>query len=35
VMSKTAITLETGGSIDGRLFAQTAVHVAGATVTAP
>ncbi len=35
VMSKTAITLETGASINGRLFAQTAVHVAGATVTAP
>jgi hypothetical protein len=35
VLSKTAITLETGASINGRLFAQTAVHVAGATVTAP
>jgi hypothetical protein len=35
VMSKTEITLETGASINGRLFAQTAVHVAGATVTAP
>jgi hypothetical protein len=35
VMSKTEITLETGASINGRLFAQTAVHIAGATVTAP
>ncbi len=35
VLSKTAITLETGSSINGRLFAQTAVNVASATVTAP
>ena len=35
ILSKTAITLETGASINGRLFAQTAVNVAGATVTAP
>ena len=35
ILSKTAITLETGASINGRLFAQTAVSVAGATVTAP
>jgi hypothetical protein len=35
VMSKTQITLETGASINGRLFAQTAVHIAGAAVTAP
>ncbi len=35
MLSKTAITLETGASINGRLFAQTAVNVAGATVKAP
>lgn len=35
VMSKTAISLETGASINGRLFAQKAVHIAGGTVTAP
>src|SRR3984885_15027937 len=35
VLSKTAITLETGASINGRLMAQKAVHVSGATLTAP
>jgi len=35
VLCKTAITLETGSSINGRLFAQTAVNIASATVTAP
>jgi hypothetical protein len=35
VLGKTAITLQTGASINGRLLAQTAVTIAGATVTAP
>ncbi len=35
MLSKTAITLQTGASINGRLMAQTAVSIAGATVTAP
>ncbi len=35
VLAKTAIKLETGASINGRLLAQTAVNLAGATVTAP
>jgi hypothetical protein len=35
VLSKTAIKLHTGASIKGRLLAQTAVNLAGATVTAP
>jgi len=35
VLSKTAIKLQTGSSINGRLLAQTAVNIAGATVTAP
>jgi hypothetical protein len=35
VLSKTAITLETGASISGRLLAQTAVNVAGVAVTSP
>ncbi len=35
VLSKTAIKLGTGSSINGRLLAQTAVNLAGATVTAP
>jgi hypothetical protein len=35
VLSKTAITLGTGASINGRLFAQTAVNIASSTVTAP
>jgi hypothetical protein len=35
VLSKTAIKLQTGASINGRLLAQTAVTLASATVTAP
>jgi len=35
LLSKTAIKLETGSSINGRLLAQTAVNIAGASVTAP
>jgi hypothetical protein len=35
VMSKTAIHLGTGASIQGRLLAQTAVTLQGSTVTAP
>ena len=35
MLSQTAITLQTGASINGRLLAQTAVNIAGATVTAP
>lgn len=35
VLSKTAIELQTGASINGRLLAQTAVTLAKATVTAP
>lgn len=35
ILSKTAIKLGTGASISGRLLAQTAVSIAGATVTAP
>jgi hypothetical protein len=35
VLSKTAIALGTGASINGRLLAQTAVTIAGNTVTAP
>lgn len=35
VLSKTAIKLGTGASINGRLLAQTAVSLAGATVTQP
>jgi len=35
VLSQTAIKLGTGASINGRLFAQTSVDIAGATVTAP
>jgi hypothetical protein len=35
VLSKTAIKLQTGSTINGRLLAQTAVDIAGATVTAP
>lgn len=35
VLSKTAIKLGTGASINGRLLAQTAVNIAGSTVTAP
>ncbi len=35
VLSKTAVTLATGASINGRLYGQTAVNIAGSTVTAP
>lgn len=35
VLSKTNITLGTGASINGRLLAQTAVNIAGSTVTSP
>lgn len=35
VLAKTAIHLKTGASINGRLFAQTAVDLAASTVTAP
>ncbi|HEX3855381.1 MAG TPA: ice-binding family protein [Polyangiaceae bacterium] len=35
VLAKTAITLGSGASINGRLFAQTAVSIAGSTITAP
>jgi hypothetical protein len=34
-LSKTAIKMGTGASVKGRLFAQTAVNIAGSTVTAP
>jgi hypothetical protein len=35
ILSKTAIKMETGASINGRLYAQTAVSLASATVTVP
>jgi ice-binding like protein len=35
ILCKTAITLDTGASINGRLLAQTAVNIGGSTVTAP
>ena len=35
VLAKTAIKLETGSSINGRILAQTAVNMASATVTEP
>ena len=35
ILAKTAITLESGASVHGRLFAQTSVDIAGAVVTAP
>jgi hypothetical protein len=34
-LCETEITLETGAVVDGRLLAQTAVHLAASTVTAP
>ncbi len=35
ILAKTAITVETGASVHGRLFAQTSVDIAGAVITAP
>jgi cytoskeletal protein CcmA (bactofilin family) len=35
VLTKTAVTLETGASINGRLLAQTAVDMAADTVVGP
>jgi hypothetical protein len=35
MLSKTAIKLGTGATINGRLYAQTAVNLASSTVTAP
>lgn len=35
VLTQTSVTLNTGASINGRLFAQTAVSLDGATVVAP
>lgn len=35
VMAKTGIDLGTGASLNGRLFAQTSVDIAAATVAAP
>ena len=35
VMTKTSVTLRTGSSINGRLFAQTAVNIDGSTVVEP
>jgi hypothetical protein len=35
ILSKTSITLETGATVNGRLMAQTAVILAGNTITAP
>lgn len=35
LLCKTAIKLQTGATINGRLLAQTAVNIAGATITAP
>ena len=35
VLSQTSITLRTGATVDGRLMAQTAVDIDGATVTQP
>jgi len=35
VMTKTSVTLRTGASINGRLFAQTAVNIDGSTVAEP
>jgi hypothetical protein len=35
MLSKTAINMGTGASINGRLLAQTAVTIASTTITAP
>jgi hypothetical protein len=35
ILSKTSIKLITGASVNGRLLAQTAVNIAGSTVTTP
>ena len=35
ILAKTAITVATGASVHGRLFAQTSVDIAGAVITAP
>lgn len=35
VLTQTSISLKTGASINGRLFAQTAVSLDGSTVVAP
>jgi len=35
ILSKTAVSLGTGASLNGRLMAQTAVDIASSTVTAP
>ena len=35
ILCQTAITLDTGASIDGRLLAQTAVHIKSSTVVKP
>ncbi len=35
IMAKTSVTLRTGASINGRLFAQTAVNIDGSTVVEP
>jgi hypothetical protein len=35
VLSETSATLRTGASINGRIFAQTAINIAGSTVTEP
>ena len=35
LLTQTAITLRTGATVNGRLLAQTAVNIAGATVVQP
>ena len=35
VLTQTSVTLRTGASINGRLFAQTAVHIDGSTAVQP